>query len=391
MREVERLSVNLSFLLSVYRVHDSAARICRAESNVAFGIAYYGDRTHTRKRCVDYCRSIAVGNGADSESETVAVAKCTVGFKRTALSTAGTSQSGYFSVEVEINSVALYKLIGVGRYGKLLLAPRKCRGRHYAIGNERCSVSIVVGEGAPANFFTVTHGLRLRKHDVLFAHDAFMTLYELSGLTVGIVIYRSASVVFKVLQCCRQFHYISYARQYHVCLVGRDSALKFYASVRIDGVNLCGEELEVVFAQLLHAFFKCICLFWSTVAVAVVLVASFFALAFYGEAYLQSTIAFRCQDVRFAYYTVLQVVQTILEPCFRISYTSVVIGRRTEGIELRSVAVGYDALCSVCQFADSSCKFIELHAETCAGYAYRVAFAGVFYKLLSFAGVLLFQ
>ena len=192
-----------------------------------------------------------------------------------------------------------------------------------------------------------------------------MALDELACLAVGIVVDRTAAVVFKVFESSWEFHHVAQAWQHHVVLAGRNGALHLYATIAVDGVDLRGGELEVLLVELADALVEGVGAFWVAVAVAISLVATFLTLAFNGEAHLQRTV-FLLQNGWGTDGTVLQVPKSLLEPCTRETDAVVVVGRCAEGIELRSVAVGDDVLRAVGQFADGPRLGVELHGEVLA-------------------------
>ena len=72
-----------------------------------------------------------------------------------------------------------------------------------------------VGEGAPAHFLAVTHGLRFGQHDVLSGYIAAVQFDELTRLAVVVVVHGAAAVVVEGVQFGRKLHGVADARQHY--------------------------------------------------------------------------------------------------------------------------------------------------------------------------------
>ena len=173
-------------------------------------------------------------------------------------------------------------------------------------------------------------------------------LDKLSSLTVVVVVHRSASVVVELLICVRQLHSVANAWQDYAVTVGRDCAVELYRTILVDSVNLVGDKLEVVLAKLLLVHIKSVSRLRVAVTVTVNLLASLLALALHHHADLQRTVLLLHYS-RLAYYTMVEIVESELEPCVVIANTSVVIGRSAESVELRSVALGKYSIATIRQ------------------------------------------
>ena len=103
---------------------------------------------------------------------------------------------------------------------------------------------------------------------------------------------------------------------------------------------------------------------WVTVAVAVIHIASLLTLTLYSKVELVSTILLG-SIVPVLHY-MLQVVQTILEPCIVVSDTGIVVSRSTICIELRTIAILDDILAAILQAIDSTGIQVECHLEVAA-------------------------
>ena len=103
---------------------------------------------------------------------------------------------------------------------------------------------------------------------------------------------------------------------------------------------------------------------WITVAVAVIHIASLLTLTLYSKVELVSTILLG-SIVPVLHY-MLQVVQTILEPCIVVSDTGIVVCRSTICIKLRTIAILDDILAAILQAIDSTGIQVECHLEIAA-------------------------
>ena len=101
------------------------------------------------------------------------------------------------------------------------------------------------------------------------------------------------------------------------------------------------------------------------VAIAIVHIASFLALAFHGEVELVGSILL-VRSASPALHHVLQVIQAVSEPCIVVADSSIVICRCTVSIQLRAIAILDDYLVAVLQAVDGTGVQIESHLEVLA-------------------------
>ena len=167
------------------------------------------------RRChLNCCIEIVVRHWTHNEPETISATIYAVVRERSTLSAAISSESSYFCVEMDVGSIGSWQLIGVSRSHELEVTPRQSRSTHGAIRHEGYTLSGFVGESTPAHILAVTHRLRFGEHNVLFAHNTLVTFNELSGLTVGIVIDWSATIISEVAVILRHFKGITQTRQF---------------------------------------------------------------------------------------------------------------------------------------------------------------------------------
>ena len=188
---------------------------------------------------------------------------------------------------------------------------------------------------------------------------------KLAGFAVVIVVHRSTTVVIILVQLAWQYHRVTDARQDYLRTVGSDGALHFDGTVLVDGVNLTGSELQISICQGALVLLEIVARLWVTVTVAIVHVAAFLALALHGEVELVGSILL-VRSAGPALHHVLQVIESVLEPCVVVTDSGIVIRRRTVSIQLRTIAILDDYLVAVLQAVDGSGVQVESHLEVFA-------------------------
>ncbi len=185
-------------------------------------------RLFSRKRnprCLFHCFRAWVGRWTNHETEAIVLAVCAVIGERSALSATCSAKTCNFGIKVQVCAIRLRKLIGMSRDCHLLRAPRQGRHRHRAVGDKHDSRLAAFAQRTPTHVFAIAHGLRLWQDNILLSNDALMVLYELSSLSVAVVVHWPSSVIVELAISFWQLHRITYTRQNHACLTGRDSAI----------------------------------------------------------------------------------------------------------------------------------------------------------------------
>ena len=252
------------------------------------------------------------------------------------------------------------------RFGNAHFAPRKSRSRHDAIGNESSTLSLGISQGSPTHFFVITHRLRTAMDDFI-AHLLAEDFDVLTHLAVVEVVYRTTSIVCEVDIILRQFHSVAQTCQIGCRLVGAYRTLQLNGAVRIDGPNLVGSKLEVVFTERLGlVVHNLIRILRITVAVTIRVASSERSLTLYGKCHHDTTIV-ECTLAVLEMQgspiddLVLEVVQAILEPL--VVCPVVVAHRSTIAIKLRTVAIGNHGASTIDETMDRTGLSVELHAE----------------------------
>ena len=233
--------------------------------------------------------------------------------------------------------------------------------------HEGSTMAELVGEGTPAYLLAVPHFLGLREHNVLPPYPAFVDFHKLRGTAVVVVVHRPTAVIEEIVVFRGQLHGISYAREVDVVVVGGNGSLQLHGAVGIDGIDLIGEELEVVvpkaLAGVLH---NAIYRLGIAVAVAVTVVPAIGSLALHGEVqHIGPVVAGIMAEGKG---TMLKMVQPELGPL--VIAPVVVVRTGTEGMEHRSLA-GIEYVFSVVfQRGDISPRGVESHFPTLSGEGY---------------------
>ena len=184
---------------------------------------------------------------------------------------------------------------------------------------------------------------------------------ELAGFAVVVVVDGAAAVVIVAAELGGQFEGVANAGQHDVLTVGRDGALQFDAAVGIDGVDLVGGKLEVVGREVALVYVEAVGAFGGAVAVAVGLARTLGGLALHGEGELHGAVLLGYECVAEGF--VLQVVESVLEPCVGIAYASVVVGGCAPEVGLNGKALLQHGLAVQVQVVYPSRVLVEHHAE----------------------------
>ena len=171
-------------------------------------------------------------------------------YQRSTLSTTVTAQTCYLRIKVQINAIASRELIRMTCFSNIHFTPRKCRSRHNAVCNECSTLSLSIGQSSPTYLFVITHGLWLTQNDFI-AHLLTEDLNVLTYLAVVEVINRTTTIISEVYIFLRQLHGITQTRQIGSRLVRVYRTLQLDRAIRINGPNLIGSKLEIIYTERL--------------------------------------------------------------------------------------------------------------------------------------------
>ena len=248
---------------------------------------------------------------------------------------------------MQIGIACLRQLIRMGSQNQVESRVLKCRSRKTVGSYEDSSIPCLIGQCTPANIFVIAHILRFREVYELTCYAIRILFDKLSALTVGIVIYRSASIVSEVTVLLWNFHHITQTWQNQTRTIGSNAGLQFDRTVRIHCPYLVSDKFKVIATEFsVGQFFDAI----LTGACTTLNACGIRCLRFYRKTQYQSAIAF-IQYFIFSCF-MNQIVQTMFEPGG--IEPVIIVCKSTESIELRTVAIGDNSLVAILQTVDTS-------------------------------------
>ena len=165
-----------------------------------------GTASHRHRECRRRRYDSVSMEGADLQRHRVGSAHHPIRCQRSTLTAGVASEPGHSEIRMDICAVRDGELVGVGRHRQLHLTIGQHAHTPTISADHQPSLSGLIRQATVAHPLTIPHALGLREGDKLLRHAARVLPDEGTGLPVGVVIPRAATIVGVAVELARQPH-----------------------------------------------------------------------------------------------------------------------------------------------------------------------------------------